>query len=266
MWKGSRLDYFRLYEVTANYLKAKFPNIKIGGYASCGFYEILNTEPDLTAHISSRTENFIEFFDEFFEYITSKEHKSPIDFFSFHSYGSIKDNIEYCRYARRRLDEMGLKDVETNLNEWNPGIKNRGKARDASNIMGMFLALQNEPVDMLMYYDGQATSSYCGIYNPVTWDVFPAYYAFEYFNEVYKLKNQTALTCDDSDIFAVSATNGVDGALVFANVSDKRKIVLVDGVKIKEIILTDEDVVNKEIKMESNAFEIGAYAIACVKF
>lgn len=266
MWKGSRLDYFRLYEVTANYLKERFPNIKIGGYASCGFYEILNTEPDLTAHISSRTENFIEFFDEFFSYITSKEHKSPIDFFSFHSYGSIKDNVEYVRYARRRLDEMGLNEVETNLNEWNPGIKNRGKARDASNIMGMFLALQNEPVDMLMYYDGQATSSYCGIYNPVNWTVFPAFYAFKYFNEVYKLKNQNQLTCDDPDIFAVSANNGVDGALVLANVSDKRKVVLLDGVNVKEIILTDEDVVNKEIKAESNAFEIGAYAIACVKF
>lgn len=266
MWKGSREDYFRLYEVTANHLKSRFPHLKIGGYASCGFYEILNTEPDLTAHISSRTENFIEFFNEFFEYILSEEHKSPIDFFSFHSYGSIKDNIEYAKYARRRLDEMGLTNVETNLNEWNPGIFNRGKARDASNILGMMLALQNAPVDMLMYYDGQINSSYCGLYDSVGHKIFKAYYAFEYFNEAYKLKNQLELSIDDSDFYAISATDGKEKVVVLANMSDKRKEITIEGLgKVKEIRLTDEDNFNDNLAPE-NTFVVGPYAIACVKF
>ena len=40
MWKGSMEEYFTLYEVTANHLKACFPHIKVGGYGSCGFYTI----------------------------------------------------------------------------------------------------------------------------------------------------------------------------------------------------------------------------------
>ena len=40
MWTGTREQYFELYRVAANYLKQQFPNIKVGGYAGCGFYAI----------------------------------------------------------------------------------------------------------------------------------------------------------------------------------------------------------------------------------
>ena len=49
MWQGSQEEFFELYRVTSKHLRACFGNkIKIGGYASCGFYSQLN---DRTRHL-----------------------------------------------------------------------------------------------------------------------------------------------------------------------------------------------------------------------
>jgi hypothetical protein len=130
----------------------------------------------------------------------------------------------------------------------------------------MMLALQNEPVDMLMYYDGQANSSYCGLYDPVNRRIFKAYFAFEYFNEAFKLKNQLAIEIDDDDFYAISATDGDSSVVVFANISDKRKEITVDGLgEVKEIRLTDEDKYNESVA-PNNTFVVEPYAVAYVKF
>lgn len=128
MWKGSMEDYFKLYEITSNYLKEKFPDILIGGYASCGFYALSETIAG-NANSSTRTGYFIYFFEEFLKYITSEEHKSPLDFFSWHSYAGPEENVMYAKYAREMLDSFGFYNTESILNEWNPGIAFRGNQR-----------------------------------------------------------------------------------------------------------------------------------------
>jgi hypothetical protein len=45
MWHGTFEEYCRLYEVASKHLKAKFPHLKIGGYASCGVTAIHTEEP-----------------------------------------------------------------------------------------------------------------------------------------------------------------------------------------------------------------------------
>lgn len=44
MWHGTKEQYFALYAVASRYLKEKFPHLKIGGYASCGFYALTRKE------------------------------------------------------------------------------------------------------------------------------------------------------------------------------------------------------------------------------
>ena len=39
-WAGTKEEYYELYDVTARHLKKCFPHLKIGGYASCGFYAL----------------------------------------------------------------------------------------------------------------------------------------------------------------------------------------------------------------------------------
>ena len=190
MWKGSMEDYFTLYEVTANHLKACFPHLKIGGYASCGFYEILNTSAAAHSGVSSRTGYFIEFFEKFLAHITTEGHRAPLDFFSWHSYAGINENIAFAAYAREMLDKFGFTETESILNEWNPGIHRRGTLADAAHIGAVMVAMQNASVDLLMYYDGSMESSYGGLFNPLTRTPFKAYYTFYGFGQLFGLGYQ----------------------------------------------------------------------------
>lgn len=215
MWKGSMEDYFRLYEVTATHLKNKFPHLKIGGYGSCGFYAINSVDVSKIANSSSRTEYFIEFFVKFVEYI--RERKLPLDFFSWHSYAGIRDMVEFAEFPRKALDEAGYIDCEIHLNEWNPSFLLRGTAEDATNVMANMIAMQNAPVDMLMYYDANVMSPYCGLFNPINHGVFNTYYSFYIFGQLYTLGEQVACSSDCDEIYAVAARGDQGAAVAIVN-------------------------------------------------
>lgn len=221
MWKGTMEQYFALYETAAGYLKHVFPEIRIGGYSSCGFYALSDADYSEVAHSSSRVGYFIEFFHRFLAYITSPEHACPLDFFSFHSYADIGDNVMYARYAREQLDRYGLKNTELIFNEWNAGVSLRGTAKDGARIASMMCALQNTPVDACMYYDAWVGSSYCGLFDPVRKTVFKAYYAFVCFNELYRLENQVCVEGAADGIYCLAAGNGEEGAFLLANLTGK---------------------------------------------
>lgn len=217
MWKGSMEEFFRLYETTARLLKKRHPDLRIGGYASCGFYSILNTHAEV-ANSSARTDYFIEFFEKFLAYISSEAHRAPLDFFSWHSYSGIEENLRYAAYARQQLDKYGFVHTESILNEWNPGIQNRGKPLDAALICGMMCALQNAPVDLMAYYDGQI-NEYNGLWDPITRLPFRAYYAFSAFNALYRLGRAVQCTSSVPALRAVAATDsrGHDALLLVNN-------------------------------------------------
>ncbi len=221
MWKGTKEQFFRLYETASNHLKSCFPDIKIGGYASCGFYAISDSAFSADANSSHRVEYFLEFFRDFMEYITSPGHRSPLDFFSWHSYLGIEKNISYAEYARKELDSYGFTDTENILNEWNMGPSLRGTQEDAAHILGMMCAMQDTPIDKLMYYDAQVNSSYGGLFDPLHKTVFRAYYAFKAFNEIYKLGTQVSCTCvsdaaphTETEAVAAANENGECGVLI----------------------------------------------------
>lgn len=233
MWKGTAEEYFRLYETASNYLKREFPELKIGGYASCGFYALSNADYSETAHSSSRVEYFVEFFHDFMKYISSPEHRSPLDFFSFHSYAGAEENAMYARYVREKLDRYGFKDTEIIFNEWNAGRNLRGTLQDAAGITAMMCALQNSPIDACMYYDAQLISSYCGIFNPVNRTLFKGYYAFYAFNKLYQLKDQVSAEWDDTGLYLAAAYADGRGAVLISNLTGEDREI--------ELILTGAD-------------------------
>ena len=190
MWKGSMEEFFTLYEVTANHLKSCFPHLKIGGYASCGFYSVLNREAAAHANVSARYDYFVEFFEKFLTHITTDGHRAPLDFFSWHSYAGVEDNVAFAAYARERLDAFGFTETESILNEWNPGTHRRGTLADAAFVGAMMVGMQYTSVDMLMYYLATFESDYGGLFNPITCTPFKAYYAFLAFGKLYRLGYQ----------------------------------------------------------------------------
>lgn len=223
MWTGTAEDYYELYDVTATHLKKCFPHLKIGGYASCGFYALFSDTPN------PREQYFMDFFDGFLRYI--KERSTPLDFFSWHSYSSIEGTMRFADYAREQLDRYGYTDTETTCNEWNPEVGLRGTGRHAALVMGMLLAMQDSPLDSAMFYDARfGTSIYGSLFDPLKATPFPAYYAFVAFNELYKRGTRVGVTLDGEarGIYAVAAagsdgtcgTDNADCCIVIANTGE----------------------------------------------
>ena len=84
MWMGTKEQFFELYKVASKYLKEKFPHLKIGGYASCGFYAIAQDIDAKHANIEPRFYYYYEYIQDFLKFAT--ENNCPLDFFSWHSY------------------------------------------------------------------------------------------------------------------------------------------------------------------------------------
>ncbi len=265
MWRGTVKEYFELYDVTARHLKERFPNIKVGGYASCGFYAITETDVSGIAHSSPRTEYFIEFFNDFFE--LAAKNGSPMDFFSWHSYGSLDDTRIYADYVRKRLTEFGYGDVEVHFNEWNPGTANRGKPVDAALIAAQMISMQHTSTDMCMYYDGNMSSSYCGIFDPVHFTTFKAYNAFLYFGEMYSIGKEVQLDIADGvkNVYACAAYDGERGAMLIANITGHDVEIALD-IEAKCVLATDAEHDNAEIAPENGMLKLPKDGICLVRF
>ena len=233
MWQGSPEDYYRLYEVTARHLKARFPHLKVGGYASCGFYDITNPggsdEP-------ARRRYFIDFFRGFLDWITSEEHRSPIDFFSWHSYADIEETKRHAAYCRHALDERGLVGVETQLNEWNPAPRVFGSIEHAAKVGGMLCAMQDMPVETAMFYDARVgISEYGSLFSPETRRPYADYDAFVLFGRLLSLGRQLRVSLDEPGVYAVAATDGVKRGMMAVNTNREEKALRLEGVESERL-------------------------------
>ena len=180
MWHGSFAEYCRLYEVASKHLKAAFPHLKIGGYASCGVAWINSWK-------ENRAKHHVECFHKFLAFV--RERDCPLDFYSFHSYSRVPNMMEQARYVRDALDNAGFRDVPTCLDEWLPHASHEklGTALQATEIAAALIAFQNGPVDSAAIYDARcAVGNYSPLFNPLTYTPHKAYYAFTAFHELRK--------------------------------------------------------------------------------
>ncbi|MBQ7637933.1 MAG: hypothetical protein IJS90_03425 [Clostridia bacterium] len=222
-WIGTDEEFFRLYDTAAKYLKNRFPELKIGGYGSCGFYALTKTNA-LNTGATSRNQYFVTYFKNFLDYIV--EHGSPMDFFTWHSYTTTEKNAQYIEYVRENLAKAGYGDAEIICDEWNynPMENNLIDRRYGANQTSMLIMFQNEGLDMAHYYDGDDDGQlWAGLFvngcQPSS-----AYYGFWAFGQLYKLGSQAKITNLRlfDDLYAVAAA-GEDGkALLISNVSEKR--------------------------------------------
>ncbi|MBO9606551.1 MAG: hypothetical protein J7639_11390 [Paenibacillaceae bacterium] len=185
MWSGTEQQYFELYRVTATALKAHDPQLQVGGYAACRL-EL----PWLP--------NFLAF---------CREHRLPLDFFSWHTYTIDLDRLtRNARKIRGLLDEHGFAGTESHLNEWNyvdladwkkklwsptpeAELARRAMFERAKGVEGAafaaaaLMALQDCGVDQGNYYDGQPSALLCGLF-----DYYgvpqKTYHAFRAFHEL----------------------------------------------------------------------------------
>ena len=221
MWTGTREQYYALYSVAANHLKQCFPNIKIGGYAGCGFYYVTGHGTD------DFNKGLVTFFDEFLDYISAEETHAPLDFFSWHIYTSDPYVVAaHADYVWKTLDEKGYWDVEHILDEWNRTYPSDSVFDDMKNEKGASFCvqvlniMQESSLSKAMYYDAYPARRYCGMYYFPSYKPTKTYFSFYAFNRLYRLGNCVGTRIfKDSGVSACAATNGEDRAVLLSNYS-----------------------------------------------
>ncbi len=195
-WGGTRAQFFELYAITAKHLKEKFPDLKIGGPALCW------VNPGWT--------------EPFLEYL--KEQNAPLDFFSYHLYTADANSFKYnCRQAREILDKHGFTETETCLNEWNyvksfsnelwrESLKTEVSLKGAAFISAVMSVCQNEPLDMLMYYDARP-SGMNGLFSFTFYEKLKGYYPIALWGEMLELGTQFKSDCPIPDVYVTAAGN-----------------------------------------------------------
>ncbi|MFQ5858862.1 MAG: hypothetical protein ACE5LU_24950, partial [Anaerolineae bacterium] len=152
-WAGTREEYFQLYEAVARALKDYDPTLKVGGPSWCC---------DQT------------FFRDFLAYV--RDHQVPLDFVSWHYYGSPAGILERARGIQAALDAYGFTDTENLFTEWNISPQaNYEHLYDAANAAytGVVLShLQDTSVSIANRYRGD---SGLGLFSPEGFYYKPAY-------------------------------------------------------------------------------------------
>jgi xylan 1,4-beta-xylosidase len=163
MWTGTPEEYYRLYVTASRTIKARFPDLKVGG-PSLGDTGKLDEEGELVP---------TPFLKGFLAAV--KAGAAPLDFFSWHTYTDDPAVLpEKARAVRGLLDAAGLPKAENHLNEWNylpgndwgplckggEGTRRRECFRQMLGAPGAaFLAValigfQGSPIDVANYYGG----------------------------------------------------------------------------------------------------------------
>lgn len=177
-WSGSSEEYFDLYELSAKYLKEKFPDIKIGGPASCGYEDWM--------------EQFIK---------EMAKRKAPLDFFSWHMYAGEPERIaERGDRLKRCLLDNGFNETENHCNEWNYikgwqdepylySIKARLGEKGAAFTAATISLAQGSAIDMLMYY-GTRPTLFCGAFDVRTYEKLKGYYPLYWYGMFYDMEKE----------------------------------------------------------------------------
>lgn len=217
MWTASDEEYFLFYCQTASYLKEQFPDLMIGG-------------PAFTGAIEERVRAFLE-------YLKAYDGDVPLDFMSWHLYHPYPNKIlQNSKLARALLDEYGYTDTLSILDEWNyiEDWNLIGQARSALHRSGVkgaaymttaLINMQNSPVDIAMYYDGQYKFAdlYCGLYWHNGWKK-PGYYSFLFFSRLRDLGNQVQSDYDvQKEVYSCAAISddGAERAILLVNNTEK---------------------------------------------
>ncbi|MFO0926986.1 MAG: hypothetical protein U0736_08080 [Gemmataceae bacterium] len=159
MWTGTDEEYFRLYSTTAKAIKARYPDLRVGGPA-------LGNTGELKGDTLTPSPFFRRFLDH------CRTDAAPLDFFSWHCYTNDPGELaRRARAVRRLLDDAGFRKTESHLNEWNylpdgdwmPMLSPDGSRRQRWNervngaegaafVAAGLIALQDAPLDAANYF------------------------------------------------------------------------------------------------------------------
>lgn len=216
-WSGDAQDYYELYRVSANYLKERFPKIKVGAYGAGGFYSLNRLDA------TEQMKGYIPFMQKFFGYITAEQTRAPLDFFTWSCYTSNPDEIlMHSQYARSYLDGAGLRRTKSIICEYNTSRQSGSypalREGYAAELGIALINGQKSSCDMMMYSSSDAYSVENGLYAIDDRRSVHRYAAFNVmcaYSALYKL----GIAVDSGDdhrkeVYTLAAYNGKEAAIM----------------------------------------------------
>ena len=209
-FEGEATEYYELYRITANYLRERFPKIKLGAYGSRGFYSLNRLDA------TEEMKGYVPFMQKFFSYINAESTKAPLDFFTWSCYTSNPDELAmHIKYARTYLDGSGLKKTRSIICEYNTATKGDtppALSPDFASELGASLILaQKSPVDVMMYSTSDIRSSMNGLFtidDHVKPHHYAAYNVMCAFGNLYKLGTSFETSGDyRKELYSLAAGN-----------------------------------------------------------
>lgn len=207
MWQGTPEEYFDLYVTASKIIKDAFPDLSVGGPALAGY-----GHADFVNGLLRRIQ----------------ESGAPLDFFSWHLYRWDPAEFEKAlATVRGYLDAFGFEKTILICDEWNynppagfslgnstPEEENAkvayfstmGTEVGAAFCAAVMTVFQKGPNDIACYYDAQPTNLWCGIFDRYGVPT-KSYYAFLYFNGLYRLGQWVTADTDAPDVRCLAATD-----------------------------------------------------------
>lgn len=268
MWRGTFDQYMDLYACAAPYLKSRFPELMIGGYASTGFKAVTKDYRN-TIKDKSRREYFLSCFNKFIAAVV--EYQWPLDFFSFHSYSAVPYLGAQIQYVRKALDDHGLKNTQISLNEWlpSPSKDKLGTALQAAEIAAGMMIFQKCPVDDAELYDARITGgAYGPLFQPETGAPRRAYWSLRMFGELKALGNSIEMPMLPDGVYGCAATDMKGrAAVMISNISGIKwkNNLRWSGYDVESVQIIDESCVEMHAASKSKMREIAPNAIVLIK-
>jgi xylan 1,4-beta-xylosidase len=212
-WSGTPEDYDRLYEITAEAVKAVDPSLKVGG-------------PALAARLG--------FLDQFLKYCHS--HKVPLDFVSWHIYTQDPNEVsKRAEIIHEMMKRYGFDHAESILDEWNYGPSNWNtlfsdpvttrkyfdSTQDGAGAAfddAVLIKLQDVPVDIATFYTG--TTEVWGMFTSSGAPQKP-YYAFLAFRKMLDTPNRLFVDAPASNVITALAGLSGDGDMIRILISNR---------------------------------------------
>ena len=218
MWQGTKEQFFELYRVASRHLRNCFPDLKIGGYGSCGFYAAIGKREDPFYR------SFVEWFCEFLDYL--KANDCPLDFYSWHIYTDcVEDVLASARFVRKTLDAAGFEKTESHLNEWNYGPEGGGfmmleSQHAAAFCAAVMMEASDCGVDMAQYYVASLDSRYNGLFNLRTLEYSPVVHAFAAYARLFEAGERLAVE-GGIPFMAAAHGDGICALISCLNMADR---------------------------------------------
>ena len=210
-FSGDATEFFELYRVTANYLRERFPRIKLGGYSSGGFASLNRIGA------GEREAAFVEFMQKFLAYVGSEKGRSPLDFFTWECCASTPEELSvHSRYARSYLDNAGFKRTKSIISSFNIAEKlNTPPVLSAdypAELAAALILAQREGVEMVIYSStepGARDSALFCVDEAVNRHRYAAYRVMRAIGKLYKLGTAVNTTGDyRKELYTLGAVGG----------------------------------------------------------